>query len=97
MRERLIINNYEIHYRQGLYQPLLHDNLGWDIDKNTEVIKTPINIKNNEIYQKNWQDKNYYKKDGLSSLKYEKIKEEIKFENFREGSKFIIKHIKVDF
>ena len=43
------------------------------------------------------QDKNYYKKDGLSSLKYQKIKEEIKFENFREGSKFIIKHIKVDF
>ena len=97
MRERLIINNYEIHYRQGLYQPLLHDNLGWDIAKNTEIIKTPINIKNNEIFKKNWQDKNYYKKDGLSSLKYQKIKEEIKFENFREGSKFIIKHIKVDF
>ncbi len=43
------------------------------------------------------QNKNYYKKDGLNSLKYQKIKEEIKFENFREGSKFIIKHIKVDF
>lgn len=96
MRERLNVKKIEVDYRDGFYQPLHHETLGYNLDENDKIQKTEINLKNHNKYDENWKDKNYFLKDGYTFTEYKKNSSKIIFETFREGSKFTIEHLKVD-
>jgi len=97
MRNRLIKNNIEIKYRNGIYQPLIHDNLGYDVGENNNFSLSKYHIDNKKIFDDKWQDKNNFSKDGINNFKFEIDSNDEIYKNNRFNSMFEIRHIKVNF
>ena len=97
MRNRLLKNNIEIKYRNGIYQPLIHDNLGYDVGENNNFSLSKYHIDNKKIFDEKWQDKNNFLQDGINNFKFEVDSDVEIYKNNRFNSIFEIRHIKVNF
>ena len=97
MRNRLLKNNIEIKYRNGIYQPLIHDNLGYDVGENNNFSLSKYHIDNKKIFDEKWQDKNNFLQDGINNFKFEVESDVEIYKNNRFNSIFEIRHIKVNF
>lgn len=94
MKRRIESNHFKIEFREGVFQPLFHDNSAYEI-KNDKVEPSGFFKLNQKIYNTNWKDSAYYQRDGLSSLVYQKISEEKIYEKERHNKKITITHLKV--
>tara|TARA_B100001250_G_C19671834_1_gene731831 strand:+ start:278 stop:1090 length:813 start_codon:yes stop_codon:yes gene_type:complete len=97
MRKRLETMNIKIKYRDGLYQPLIHDNLGYEVDENNNSKLSEVHINNQKLFNEKWQDKNNFLNDGINNFNYKILTKENIFSQSRNNSLFEIYHIKVDF
>lgn len=97
MKKRLDANKIKIYYRDGLYQPLIHDNLGFNINEENKVVESEYHINNRKTFNENWKDNQNYLKDGINNFIYKVISNKEVYKNFRNNALFEIRHIKVDF
>ena len=97
MKKRLDTNNIKVDYRDGFYQPLIHDNLGYDMNEEKQVVPSEYHINNQKTFDENWKDNKNYLKDGINNFSYKVISNEEVYKNFRNNALFEIRHIKVDF
>ena len=97
MKKRLDTNKIKVDYRDGFYQPLIHDNLGYDMDELNRVVPSKYHINNQKTFNENWKDDQNYLKDGINNFNYKVISNEEVYKNFRNNALFEIRHIKVDF
>jgi len=97
MRKRLETNNIKINYRDGFYQPLIHDNLGYEINEEKKVIPTKYHQDNQKTFNNNWKNNKYYLTDGINNFKFEVRSNVEVYKNHRNDATFEIRHIKVDF
>ena len=97
MKKRLDTNKIKVDYRDGFYQPLIHDNLGYDMNEEKKVVPSKYHLNNQKTFNENWKDHQNYLKDGINNFKYKVISNEEVYKNFRNNALFEIRHIKVDF
>ena len=97
MRRRLEVNKININYRDGFYQPLIHDNLGYEINDEKKVVPTKYHINNQKTFNENWNNNENYLKDGINSFKFEILSNQEIYTNTRNDALFEIRHIKVNF
>ncbi len=97
MRRRLEVNKININYRDGFYQPLIHDNLGYEINDEKKVVPTKYHIDNQKTFNQNWSNNENYLKDGINSFKFEILSNQEIYKNTRNDALFEIRHIKVNF
>ena len=97
MRNRLEFMNISIKYRDGLYQPLLHDNLGYEIDEDKKSKPSKFHIDNQKLFDEKWKNKDNFLNDGINNFNYEIKENNNLFRVERNNAKFEINHIKVDF
>ena len=97
MRRRLEVNKININYRDGFYQPLIHDNLGYEINDEKKVVPTKYHIDNQKTFNENWNNNENYLKDGINSFKFEIVSNQEIYKNTRNDALFEIRHIKVNF
>ena len=97
MKKRLDTNNIKVDYRDGFYQPLIHDNLGYDMNEEKQVVPSEYHINNQKTFNENWNNNENYLKDGINSFKFEILSNQEIYTNTRNDALFEIRHIKVNF
>jgi len=97
MKKRLDKNKIKIEYRDGVYQPLFHDNLGYEVDDNNNSKPSKYHMENQKIFEKKWKNVKNYLEDGINNFKFKINSNEEIYKNSRFGSIFEIRHIKIDF
>ena len=97
MKKRLDKNKIKIEYRDGVYQPLFHDNLGYEVDDNNNSKPSKYHMENQKIFEKKWKNLKNYLEDGINNFKFKINSNEEIYKNSRFGSIFEIRHIKIDF
>ena len=97
MRKRLETMKIDIKYRDGLYQPLIHDNLGYIVDDNDKSKPSEFHIINQKLFDQKWKNEENFLKDGINNLKYKILENNNIFNSRRNDALFEINHIKVDF
>jgi len=97
MKKRLDKNKIKIEYRDGVYQPLFHDNLGYEVDDNNNSKPSKYHMENQKLFEKKWKNVKNYLEDGINNFKFKINSNEEIYKNSRFGSIFEIRHIKIDF
>ena len=97
MKKRLDKNKIKIEYRDGVYQPLFHDNLGYEVDDNNNSKPSKYHMENQKIFEEKWKNVKNYLEDGINNFKFKINSNEEIYKNSRFGSIFEIRHIKIDF
>ena len=97
MKKRLDHNKIKVDYRDGVYQPLVHDNLGYDVDENNKAKPSQYHLNNKKIFHDKWKQDNNYLNDGIGNFKFQINSDKEIYKNNRFGANFEIRHIKVDF
>tara|TARA_Y100001935_G_C17174604_1_gene441978 strand:+ start:116 stop:895 length:780 start_codon:yes stop_codon:yes gene_type:complete len=97
LRKRIEVNNIDVGYRDGFYHPLLHDNLGFNINEKDEAVPSESHLLNKKKFDENWKNRDNYLNDGINNLKFEIRSNEEIYSNLRNEKLFEIRHIKIDF
>lgn len=97
MKNRLENIKIKIKYRDGLYHPLIHDNLGYEIDENKKSKPSKIHLDNQKLFNEKWKNKDNYFHDGINNFNYKILENNNLFSHIRNNALMEINHIKVDF